>query len=240
MSESCVVSQFRQPIGLHAQEIGLLEALERDPQPYAKHAVVRAQSQPVDFVYVLKSGWAYSFRILRNGNRQVLDIFLPGDVMGLCDIACERSITGVATLTEAVICPFPRRKLGALLHDSEHLTNLFFLIAAREQAMLLERVINLGRRSAIQKVSHFLIEIFLRLQRADPHLEDSFELPLSQALIADALGLSEIHVNRTLRRLREKGLVETSGGEIRLLDRDRLQALAEFDPVYLEEDASWI
>ncbi|MGH8495836.1 MAG: Crp/Fnr family transcriptional regulator [Gammaproteobacteria bacterium] len=240
MSESCIVRRFRHSADLRAHDIGLLETLEGSARIYAKHSIVRAQQQPVTCIYTLHSGWAFGYRILANGDRQVLDIFLPGDVMGLRDLACKRSNIGFATLTEAEVCAVPRRRLGELFQESTHLTNLFFMIAAREQAMLLERVVNLGRRSAIQKVSHLLMEICVRLERVDPHLEVDCELPLSQALLADALGLSEIHVNRTLRRLRENGLVETCGGAIRLLDRERLEALAEFDAVYLEEDASWL
>lgn len=240
MTQSCLVHSFERCAPLESAEIELLESLERDSREFPKHTVVRAQRAPVEHFFTIRSGWACAFRILPNGERQILDVFLPGDVMGLCDIAYPLSISGLATLTDAELCPFPRARLTELFARCPRLANLFFMINAREQAMLLERVVNLGRRKAIQKLAHFLVEIVVRLRRTNPDLDDAFPLPLSQALLADTLGLSEIHINRTLRKLRERGLVEVNAGEIRLLDRDRLQALAEFDPIYLKEDAGWM
>jgi CRP-like cAMP-binding protein len=239
-TQSCLVQRFERFVPLEPPEIELLESLEKEAREFPKNALVRAQNAPVENFYTLKSGWACSFRLLPNGGRQILDLFLPGDVMGLCDIAYPHSISGLATLTAAELCPFPRARLGELFECSPRLANLFFMINAREQAMLLERVVNLGRRMAIQKLAHFLVEIVVRLRRTDRGLDETFPLPLSQELLADALGLSPIHVNRTLRKLRERGLVEVDSGEIRLLDFERLQALGGFDPIYLKEAADWL
>jgi CRP-like cAMP-binding protein len=118
------------------------------------------------------------------------------------------------------------------------LCNIFFMIASRDQSILLERLVNLGRRSAKAKLAHFLVEMSRRLEKTHVDIVNNYQIPLSQSLMADALGLSAVHVNRTLQELKEDGLINPGHGGIELLDLDGLKKIAGFDPSYLEEDLS--
>ena len=106
--------------------------------------------------------------------------------------------------------------------------------AAREASIYAHHLVNAGRRSPLERVAHFLLEIHFRLKAARCAADDSFELPFSQESVGDAVGLSAPHVNRMLSELRHQGLIGTENHTIKLLDKAALQILAEFEPSYLE------
>lgn len=236
MTNSCIAHHFQHYASLRPQEIRLLEALEQRPVPYPRNTKVWHEGSESTNFYIVRRGWAYSFRLLENGSRQVLDLFVPGDIIGLREYAYKQRLNGLHTVTDVELCAFPKNQLQAVFASSGLLGQLFFAVAARGQALLLERVINLGRRSARQKVAHLLVELSARMKRA-PMLGEEIDLfPLSQALLADILGLSAVHINRTIRGLREDGLIDLRYQAIKLLDVDRLKEIAGFNPAYLQED----
>jgi len=189
-----------------------------------------------EYFYTVQSGWACSYRNMEDGSRQVLDLYVPGDVIGLREFAFRRRVSSLMTITNASLCPFPKHHLTEVFARSRLLCNLFFMMAARDQAILVERLINLGRRSAREKVAHFLLEIAHRLDKACADVTDCNHLPLTQVLMADALGLSTVHVNRTLNELKQQALTAPATDGITLLNREGLKEVAGFDPEYLQED----
>jgi len=228
--ESCIVNQFSHHAELDPDEIKLLTGLERDVRAYpAGHILSEAGSLSGHF-FSLHSGWAYATRILSDGQRQVLDIFLPGQIMGLRDIGFSRTQTELMALTEVEACPFPIDALEDIFQNSPKLAHVFFLKMAREHALLTERIINIGRRAAKERVAHFLLEMKVRQYAT----EADFELPLNQNVIADALGISAVHVSRTLTELRERALVEVAANRVAIQNLEGLIELAGFDPAYLE------
>src|SRR5690606_5159182 len=106
-------------------------------------------------------------------------------------------------------------------------------LAGREESMLAEQVVRLGRRSAYERVAHIFIELFHRLRLVNAVDHHAFDLPLTQEILADTLGLSVVHMNRTLRRLRDDGLLRMKGDRVAIEDLDRLSQIAEFSPNYL-------
>lgn len=236
MQESCIVKHFQHYASLGPQEIQFLESLEERPVLYPRNSEIWHEGSEANNFFILRSGWAYSSRILKNGNRQVLDLFVPGDVIGLREYAYKRRLNGVHTMTDAELCAFPKSQLQAVFATSGLLGQLFFALAAQGQAILLERIINLGRRSARQRVAHLLGELSVRMQNRPALDEDSDLFPLSQTLLADLLGLSAVHINRTIRGLREDGLIDLNYQAIRLLDVDGLKEIAGFNPAYLSEE----
>lgn len=236
MTDSCIVNHFAHFQTLTSGDIELLAALEQDPVQFRKNTVVWNERDDENYFYTVKSGWACSYHNLEDGSRQVLDIFVPGDIIGLRECAFRHRLTSMTTLTDAELCPFPQERLGLLFAESSRLANLFFVMAAADQAILLQRLINLGRRNALKRISHFLVEICERLKRTCVDIEDSFHLPFSQAMMGDALGLSAVHVNRTCKILKDSGLIGRRHHEIDVLQLEALKQLADFDPAYLEQD----
>lgn len=238
--KSCLVNHFSQFQILSGSDIQLLETLEQDPVSFRKNAIVWREHDEQTCFYTIKSGWAYCYHNLEDGSRQVLDIFVPGNVIGLRDCAFQHRLATLATLTDAELCPFPQERLGLVFAESPRLANLFFVMSAADQAILLQRMISLGRRNALKRIAHFLVEICerLKLTACAPAQGDSIHLPFSQALIGDALGLSAVHVNRTCKVLKDRGLIGRRHHEIDVLDLDCMKELAEFDPSYLRHDLS--
>lgn len=231
----CILRQFEDLSSLGSDEAALLARLEQNPREYAAGELLSEAGQRSDVFFTVTEGWACAERVLADGARQVLDLFMPGQILGLREVSFQRNLCDFRALTAVTACPFPRRHLTDIFDEAPRLADLFFLILAREQSMLVERVINIGRRSAAQRLAHFLVEISVRSRQPT----DALELPLTQTVIGDALSLSAVHVSRTFQNLRELGLVETDNGTVRILDLEALITFSGFDHAYLDTRSDW-
>ncbi|NMT65120.1 Crp/Fnr family transcriptional regulator [Marinobacter orientalis] len=238
VDNSCIVKHFKSYATLDEKDQQLLLSLEEGPRAWPKNTILWHQNDQSDCFYTLSKGWACSFRELKDGTRQVLDIYVPGDIVGLREFSFQKRITSVIMLNDAELCAFPRHHLDHIFSSSLMLCNIMFMITSRDQAILLERLVNLGRRSAREKLAHFLVEISYRLQRTNARVEDHLSLPLSQSVLGDALGLSAVHVSRTFQEFRREGLLKTGNSHLELLDIRGLEAVAGFDAFYLEPPIS--
>jgi CRP-like cAMP-binding protein len=174
-----------------------------------------------------------SYKRLEDGGRQVIDFRLPGDFIGLQGLFLQASDRDIEALTDLVISEVSKIQLIAAMRNSPGLTEAFLWSLTRDEAIVTQHLVNLGRRSALVRTVHFLLELGFRLHHSMP---SSYECPLSQHILADALGITSIHLNRILRYLREKELLILSGGVVEFLNRPMLIRLAEFDPSYLKAD----
>ncbi|ENO12967.2 Crp/Fnr family transcriptional regulator [Marinobacter nanhaiticus D15-8W] len=236
MNGSCIIKHFEHYSPLSDSDKALLDSLEKGPKSYVKGTTVWDQGSSSDHFYTVKNGWAFSHRVLEDGSRQVLDIFVPGDIVGLREFAFNKRVSGLTVMSDAELCAFPKTRLTEVFAESVVLCNIFFMIAARDQAILLERLVNLGRRSAREKLAHFLVEIFERLKKTNSDVGARSKLPLTQPMLGDALGLSAVHVNRVFRELKDEGLISPGKGDVELLDIKGLEEVAHFDHTYLQED----
>lgn len=234
-NNSCFIPQFEKMTVLSDKEKALLAALEHDSRSYEEGTALTAEGQYSDRLFMLKAGWACATRLLADGQRQILDIFLPGQILGLREIGLSHSLTEYHALTDVEACPFPKQGLTEIFEQSPKLTDLFFLAMAREQSMLIERVTNIGRRSAVERLAHFIVEIKVRLKLRGM----DFHLPISQSVIADTLGLTSVHISRTFKQLTDLSLIEYQNGDIDILDLDGLVELSGFERAYLEITPDW-
>lgn len=188
-----------------------------------------------DCVYLNLDGWLARYKILHNGSRQIMDFILPGQVFGLQACLFHRALYSVVTITETSLSTIPFDMVDNFFERNPVLAKVLFWSSAYETAILGEHLIDAARRSAYERVSHLLLELFVRLNRA--HLTDgmTFSIPLTQELIADALGLTTVHVNRTLRALREDKLIAMDGRSVTILDFEALSLLSDFENSYLGE-----
>src|SRR5215468_10781607 len=187
--------------------------------------------------YINHDGWLFRYKILHNGNRQIVDFILPRQIFGLQACLFEASLYSIATVTAASVSSIPLEVIDNVFEHNPQLAKALFWSAVCEAAIVGEHLVDTARRSAYERVSHLLLELFVRLKSAGQTDGQSFTMPLTQELIGDALGLTAVHVNRTLRTLREDRLVEIGNKCVTILDFDALSLLCDFDRSYLGETA---
>lgn len=235
LQDSVILHQFNQYCALSAEEEALLLELEHNPRKVSAGEVIWQEDALADQFFTIRQGWAYSFRNLGDGSRQILKVYLPGDIIGMRDFAFYQRLAGVAMIEDGVICPFSHQHLLRIFQRSAALTAGLFAVACRQQAMLTERLIYMGRRTAQQRLAHFLYEMYLRLGRIGAVDQGCFRLPLSQEQLGDTLGLSSVHVSRTFTAFRDEGLVLRDRHRVTLLEPDALARMAEFNDGYLND-----
>jgi len=182
---------------------------------------------------LLVTGFAGRFALLNNGGRQFTELGLPGDFMDLHGLIMKRLDHGVMAISDCDVAAIPHDALRNLTADDPHLGRLFWLETVVDAAIHRMRLVGLGRQDAQARMAHLFCETQVRLEAVGLADQDGFGFPLNQTELADVLGLSSVHVNRTLMALRAAGLMDWRGGRVTLNDWTRLVRLAEFDPLYL-------
>ncbi len=193
--------------------------------------------QVLDSVLVVKSGWAIRYKTLEDGRRQVLNVLLPGDVFDLQVLVAAEADHSVSAVTELETLSVKPKDFRRLLTESGRLTLAVWWMQVQEEAFLREQIVRNGQQTARERIGHFLLELHRRLQIADEGTYDGFQMPLTQPVLADALGLSPIHTNRTLRQLERDDLLKREKDSIIFKDPDRLAEICQFDPSYFHLDA---
>lgn len=188
------------------------------------------ESHHSEFLYTVYHGWIAIYKTLENGKRQILKIALPGDIIGYqANIEAEMNYSGVS-LTDTVLCAFPRKDMPELFRKNNNITQRLTELNSRDMNLCQNRLLTIGQHTAIEKIAHFCAELFFRIKTIyDEPKDDHINFPLSQEDIGDATGLTKIHVNRTLKQLRERGLMEISSRTLKILDIDKLCELGSFD-----------
>lgn len=184
-------------------------------------------------IFLISEGVAIRYRILRDGQRQILNFLLPGDFAGVTNCRFDSALHSIKTLTPTTVAPIPLIRLIGLFDTHPQLAARLFWRLSCEAAVLAEHLIGVGRRSAAERVAHLLLELFSRLQAIGLADERSYSLPLTQEMISDALGLSVPYVNRVLRQFRDDGLVRIKDRLVIIENREGLAALADFEHTYL-------
>ena len=183
---------------------------------------------------LIAGGWACHTRILPDGRRQIVSLVLPGDCTNIMTSPAAALATRCTTiaLTHVVTVSMERATTAVCTRPEEHpaLARAFATFAEHEHARLLERIVTLGRRTAIERVAYFLLETRDRLLDVGLARAHSFPCPLTQEVMGDTLGLSAVHVNRTLQQMRRQNLLTMQSGEVELRDPDALAEIADYQP----------
>ncbi|MFO7758393.1 MAG: Crp/Fnr family transcriptional regulator [Roseovarius sp.] len=199
------------------------------------HEVIH-EGQSNASAFVLAEGWACSYKLLPDGGRQIVDFQIPGDFLGLRSILFRTADHTVEAATRIEATEVLASDILDAFAQAPRLATAILWAASRDEAMVVEHLVNLGRRSAEERMAHFLLELGARLILIGVGDKSGFDCPMTQYHLADALGLSAVHVNRVLRHLRDDGLVTFQKGRVVFDDLDRLADLAGFDIAYLDQD----
>lgn len=220
-------------VTLSPQDRRTLErAVERTHSVGPRKSIVHEGDEPSG-VAVLLQGWACRYKVLADGRRQIVSLLLPGDMCDPHTFLLPAMDHSLGTLTAAVLARVPGPAIRAMVADSPAIAealNWEMLTCGEIQR---EWTVSLGRRTAAERIAHLFCELSLRLRVADPDGGADFDFPLTQTDLADAMGLSTVHVNRVMQELRARGVVELRGKRLGIPDRGALESLAMFDPRYL-------
>ena len=223
---SALTRKLTHYLPLRNEEIDLLRDLEAHRRFVAADTELVHEQQVGHHAFILETGWACSYKLLPDGGRQVIDFPIPGDIIGLRSVLLHASDHSFATITDVTVAEISARQLVAAFEQQPRLGVALLWAVSRDEAMVVEHLVNCGRRSAMVRIAHFLVELGLRLQLAGLGSEAHFACPLNQYLLADAVGLTAIHVNRILRQLRERGLLTFRDGQVTFHDLPQLRLLA--------------
>jgi CRP-like cAMP-binding protein len=182
---------------------------------------------------LLFEGFACRYKDLSDGQRQIMELHVAGDFVDLHGFLLKQLDHNVGSMTRVRLAFVPHEALRHITETHPHLARILWFSTLIDSAIHREKILSIGRRSAQGRIAHLICELFARLQIVGLGDEDGYVLPLTQGDIADATGLTSVHVNRMLRRLRDEGLCTFRGGRVTIHDWERLQRVAEFDPAYL-------
>lgn len=219
----------------HDQEI--VRQLEGTEKHFDRNVDIIDAGDHLDSILIVKDGWAIRYKTLEDGRRQVLNVLLPGDMFDLQVLVAAEADHSVSTITTLETLSVKPKVFRQILTETGRLTLAFWWMQVQEEAFLREQIVRNGQQTARERIGHFLLELHRRLLIADEGTRDGFRMPLTQSVIADALGLTPIHTNRVLRQLERDDLIERSNGWVVFKDASRLADICHFDPSYFHLDA---
>lgn len=222
-------------------EIGVIEeaalsALTGEVRDYPADKTVIREGEELDCSTLLLDGLMCRYKDLRDGGRQISALHVPGDFLDLHSFTLKRLDHNIMAMTACKVVLVPHERLKAMTEEQPHLTRLFWFSTNLDAAMHREWELSLGRRSAIARVAHLFCELLARYEVVGMVEGNSYALAITQTELAECVGLTAVHVNRVLRQLRERQLVEFRGARVTVLDRSGLERVAEFRPAYLYLD----
>lgn len=235
MLTKLLVAKLNQFEPLAADDVAALEAVAGDVKLFDHGEDMIRQGDDPKNVHLVLDGWACRYKVLPSGERHIIAYLIPGD---LCDVnvtlldAMDHSI---GALSACRVLYLPRENLIDLIGRNVRLFRALWWCTMVDEAILREWLVNIGGRRADQRVAHLICEMLLRCRAVGLTSDHSFEIPLTQQELGDTMGVSAIHMNRSLQALRADGLIATEGRRYEVPNFRKLMEFAEFDPLYLHQ-----
>ena len=234
-------------IDRHIAKLRARDDLSEEEEQAIRDAVADVIDLPADKVFIragellnhstiLLDGIACRYKDLRNGERQITELHVAGDFLDLHSFTLKRLDHHVMALTRCTAAIVPHDRLKDITERLPHLARIYWFSTNMDAAIHREWAVSLGRRTAIARLAHLFCELHVRLGIVGLADEGGYDFKVTQTDLAECLGLTAVHINRTLKDLREQGLVEFRSGRVEIADRAALQQIAEFSPAYLYLD----
>jgi CRP-like cAMP-binding protein len=227
-SESLLARRIANQVELSKEELSALNTLESKLVEIKRGQELAKEGEGRHKAYILHSGWACSYKLTPRGGRQIVRFPIPGDIMGYRSLLLPKSDQFLCVLTDAVVSPVEGPQAMDVFVRYPRLGTAILQTLSREEAMVVDHFASVGRRSAVERVAYFFLQLAERLSLVGLATDMRFKCPLNQHVIGDALGLSAIHVNRVLRQLRELNLLTMNGCEVVIHDRAALEDLSGY------------
>jgi CRP-like cAMP-binding protein len=234
-----VKKSMAQGKSLLAKRLTVLAQLTEEEQAYLDQIVARPinikigteiayEGQNSQSVYIVQHGWTCEYKLLPDGGRQIIAFPVPGDCIGVRSVLLKTSRHSFQAVSDVTLSRIEAPRIVRLFNELPYLGMALLLATTRDEAMIVERLVSLGRRTAIERIAHFFLELHDRLLSVGLATSTEFDCPINQYLLADALGLSAIHVNRMLRELREDDLMTFADHKVIFHNITRMEELAGY------------
>lgn len=210
----------------------LLAATSRPRKIAAKQDLIREGDRPGP-VFVILEGWACRYKILPSGTRQVLAFLMPGDACDLHIGLLAEMDHGIQTITSARVATVERGEMDDLMDRRPGIAKAMYISQLIDEGTMRAWITSMGRRTSSERVAHLMCELYLRARNIGLTAESTLSLPMSQILLADALGMTSVHINRVLKELRIAGAMALRRGSLDIIDPNMLVRMAGFDENYL-------
>ena len=212
-----------------ADELAFVKTFKVDELRVDPGASFLREGATADHLYTVLNGWAFRYKMLDDGRRQILNYALPADMVGLQGALMREMEHSVEALTPLVLCVFPRAKLWDLYSKFPSLAFDITWLAAREEQLVDEHLVNLGRRSALERTAYLLLHLYVRAEEAGLVKNGAIQFPFTQQHLADTLGMSLVHTNKTLKRLMASKAIRWKDRMFEMVDRAALAQIAGDD-----------
>ena len=223
--------RLRDDISLEEEKA--IRDLVSEVREYRADKTVVRRNQDIRESLLLLDGWMARTKDLSDGGRQISELQFSGDFTDLHGFTLKRLDHNVVTITACRVGVVPHERILSLLDRFPHMARVYWLMTNIDAAIHREWTVSLGRRSSLSRMAHLFCETLERLKVVGLNDGNSYEFPLTQQEFSECLGLTAVHVNRTLQALRKRKLIEVEKGRATILDLPRLKSVGEFDPYYL-------
>ena len=228
-----VLRKLRHLAEISAEDQQLLNDCMQRIERVPSHSDLVQEGTHPRYLNIILEGWACRYKQLEDGRRQIIALFVPGDMCDPCVFLLDEMSHALATMTSVTLARIAEKDMLEIMHASPSLTRAFWLEMMVSAEVQREWTVNIGRRTAVERMAHLFCELLLRMRAVGLSNGSECDLPITQADLGDVLGLSSVHVNRTLQEIRAMKLVELRGKRLVVQDENALQALALFSPNYL-------
>ncbi len=233
MEEGALARKLRTVIDLNEDDRAQLDDLCRETRRLPPKRDIISEGDRPEHVHLLLEGWAARYKLLPDGSRQIMALLIPGDFCDLHVTVLGEMDHSIVALSPCKIAYIPSSKMDALTAQNGRLARALWWATLVDEGVLRSWIVNLGRRDAYERIAHLLCEVHAKMKQVGLVEDHRLALPMTQDDLADATGLTSVHVNRTLQRLRGENLIEIGGGMLTVLDIGALQQAASFNPNYL-------
>lgn len=240
MRRSALINRLERYLQLTEDERDALDWAERREVRVPAGMVLMEQGGDVDQLYVVQQGWLHSSTSLKSGGRQILRFHYPGDLIGTSSIAWSQAANTLTAVSDCIVSELSKINLGRIFKAQPRLAGLLYAMAAAENVAMADRLASIGRTDALERLATLLLDILARLRVTAGGVIESFDLPLTQKDIGDAVGLTKVHVNRTLGEMERRGMIERNGRRIRIINEAELVQFTGFVDRYATVATDWL
>ena len=233
---SAHLKKLRRRIEISSDEERAIRGFVGETRNVPADRVLIRSGEPLSSSLMLLDGWLARTKDLPSGERQVTELHVAGDFADLHGFTLKRLDHDVMTMSECIVAAVPHDRILEITERFPRLALVYWQLTNVDAAITRELALSLGQRSAISRMAHMFCELYERLDTVGRAQRDGYEFPLTQREISECLGLTVVHVNRTVQELRRRGLIELENRRLTILDRDGLDGVAQFDPAYLYLD----